>query len=148
MTFRQAANFQPLDVISVRQETSKGRCRTKGAARRPRYIRSSNFHFRIEPVHPAYIFGYAHYPARQIAPVTDVTKNTNAIPICSFVCLLLGYRIREAVLLKCGLFSQYRMHGRQCHGGQCHRRESPQGICLRATLRFKDGFLSSQRTCS
>jgi hypothetical protein len=45
-----------------------------------RYIRSSNFHFRI--VDPAYIFGYAHRPARQIAPVTDVTKNTNAIPIC------------------------------------------------------------------
>jgi len=53
--------------------------------RRPRYIRSSNFHFRIEPVSPPYIFGYMHFPAWRIAPVTDVTNNTNAIPICSFV---------------------------------------------------------------
>ena len=43
-------------------------------------------YFRIEPVRPAYIFAYTRLPARQIAPVTVVTKNANAIPIFLFVC--------------------------------------------------------------
>jgi hypothetical protein len=41
---------------------------------------ASCFHFRIEPVSPAYIFGI------QIVPVTVVTKYANAIPISLFVC--------------------------------------------------------------
>jgi hypothetical protein len=46
----------------------------------------STFHFRIESVHPAYIFAYTRLPARQIVLVTVVTKNVNAIPIFLFVC--------------------------------------------------------------
>ena len=51
-----------------------------------RYRHPCHTYFRIEPVRPAYIFAYTRLPARQIAPVTVVTKNANAIPIFLFVC--------------------------------------------------------------
>jgi hypothetical protein len=43
-------------------------------------IRTSNFHFGLEPVRPAYIF------AIHISSVTAITKNANALPIFLFVC--------------------------------------------------------------
>jgi hypothetical protein len=45
----------------------------------------SNFHLRIELAPLAYRFNYTRLPARQIAPVTVLTNNTNAIPVGSFV---------------------------------------------------------------
>ena len=50
------------------------------------FLSERELHFRIQPVRPAYIFTYTRLPARQIVPVTVVTKNANAIPIFLFVC--------------------------------------------------------------
>ena len=50
------------------------------------FLSERELHFRIELVRPAYIFTYTRLPARQIVPVTVVTKNANAIPIFLFVC--------------------------------------------------------------
>jgi len=46
----------------------------------------TRLHFGIEPVRLAYTFAYTRLPARQIVPVTVVTKIANAIPIFLFVC--------------------------------------------------------------
>src|SRR6516164_11072216 len=50
------------------------------------FLSERELHFRIELVRPEYIFTYTRLPARQIVPVTVVTKNANAIPIFLFVC--------------------------------------------------------------
>jgi hypothetical protein len=46
----------------------------------------TRLHFGIEPVRLAYTFAYTRLPARQIVPVTVVTKIANAVPIFLFVC--------------------------------------------------------------
>ena len=50
------------------------------------FLLTTRLPFGIEPVRLAYTFAYTRLPARQIVPVTVVTKNANAIPIFLFVC--------------------------------------------------------------
>jgi hypothetical protein len=78
-----------------------------------RYITMSYFYLHMEPVHPVYIFDCTRLPARQIAPVTHVTRKTRC-DTKSSACLLVG---------------AYRIHTL-----------APES--LRATLRFHERFLS------
>jgi len=81
MAVKRQSVTRHLCVLGLtRPRSAKGRANS--LVRRSAFgaIRLSNFHFRIEPVSPAYIFGI------QIVPVTVVTKYANAIPISLFVC--------------------------------------------------------------